>query len=82
MNLKQRLINFRKYMKDSDIDLSIIINFENQMYFTGFKAVIYSRPIILLITQNSIDAILPELEKIILRKLQELRIYMSIQKLK
>ncbi|MEL0537283.1 Xaa-Pro peptidase family protein [Staphylococcus debuckii] len=63
MNLKQRLINFRKYMKDSDIDLSIIINFENQMYFTGFKAVIYSRPIILLITQNSIDAILPELEK-------------------
>ncbi|UXR52698.1 aminopeptidase P family N-terminal domain-containing protein [Staphylococcus simulans] len=46
MNLKQRLDAFRETMKQQDIDLSIVMNFENQMYFTGFKAVIYSRPII------------------------------------
>lgn len=63
MNLKQRLDAFRETMKQQDIDLSIVMNFENQMYFTGFKAVIYSRPIILFISQENIEVIAPKLEE-------------------
>lgn len=63
MNLKQRLDAFRETMEQQDIDLSIVMNFENQMYFTGFKAVIYSRPIILFISQENIEVIAPKLEE-------------------
>lgn len=63
MNLKQRIDAFRKTMKQDNIDLSIVMNFENQMYFTGFKAVIYSRPIILFISQEKIEVIAPKLEE-------------------
>ncbi|NRG48413.1 aminopeptidase P family N-terminal domain-containing protein, partial [Bacillus sp. CRN 9] len=48
MNTAKRINQLRSIMSDQEVDFTIINNFENQFYFTGFKAIIYSRPIVLM----------------------------------
>lgn len=50
-------------MKKNDLRLCIIMNPDNQYYFSGFKAVIYSRPIVLTVGEESTGLIIPGLEE-------------------
>ena len=45
MDVTRRLTDLRAFMDKQGIDLSIIMHPENQYYLSGFKAIIYSRPI-------------------------------------
>lgn len=50
-------------MEESNIDLSIIMNVENQYYLNGLKAITYSRPIVLAIDSKNLSLIIPSLEE-------------------
>ncbi|MBN6885144.1 Xaa-Pro aminopeptidase [Cytobacillus horneckiae] len=63
MNTAKRINQLRSIMSDQEVDFTIINNFENQFYFTGFKAIIYSRPIVLMVDNNNINLIVPSLEE-------------------
>jgi Xaa-Pro dipeptidase len=45
------------------IDAAIVLNFENQFYFSGLKAITYSRPIVLGIDSTTTHLIIPSLEE-------------------
>ncbi|MCG3088268.1 M24 family metallopeptidase [Sporosarcina cyprini] len=45
------------------IDAAIIMNFENQFYFSGLKAITYSRPIVLGMDQRETYLVIPSLEE-------------------
>lgn len=63
MNTAKRVAKLRKIMVDKEVEFSIINNFENQFYFTGYKAIIYSRPIVLTVDTKEINLIVPSLEE-------------------
>ena len=50
-------------MSKEDIDLALLIDPHNQYYFTNFYAINYSRPIFTLISENSVEIIIPGLEE-------------------
>ncbi|WP_249260932.1 aminopeptidase P family N-terminal domain-containing protein [Virgibacillus pantothenticus] len=59
----QRLNSLREDFSNLEVDSAIIFNFENQFYFTGLKAITYSRPIILGIDEEKTHFIIPSLEE-------------------
>lgn len=63
MHVKPRVERLRHLMKQRNMDAVIISNFENQYYFSGLKAITYSRPIMLIIEQNQKSLIIPTLEE-------------------
>ncbi|MCG1008495.1 aminopeptidase P family protein [Salinicoccus sp. ID82-1] len=63
MNIKQRTQRLKSFMKDNAIDVALISNFENQFYFSGLKAILYSRPILLVIEKDQESLIIPALEE-------------------
>ena len=63
MNVRRRIRALRSHMEEENIDAAILIDPLNQYYFTGFYAIIYSRPIVTLITQTSVELIVPALEE-------------------
>lgn len=63
MNIKPRVEKLRKIMAQKNLDAVIISNFENQYYFSGLKAITYSRPILLIIERNQKSLIIPTLEE-------------------
>src|SRR5699024_2679221 len=64
MSVKQRLEEVRSYMKKENIMVSVIANPDHQFYLGGFKAIMYSRPIIFTIEQNSTNLVIPALEEV------------------
>ncbi|WP_020008167.1 M24 family metallopeptidase [Salinicoccus albus] len=58
-----RIENLRRVMEAKCMDASIIFNFENQYYFSGLKAITYSRPIILIVEKTQYSLIIPKLEE-------------------
>ncbi|HHE75600.1 MAG TPA: aminopeptidase P family protein [Candidatus Aciduliprofundum boonei] len=60
----ERLKRFREYMEKNNLKVTVVIDPENQYYFTNFYAVVYSRPIITLIFLDRVEMIVPELEKL------------------
>jgi len=50
-------------MHENNVDLSLIIQPENQYYISGFKAIVYSRPIGLVVTSDTISLIVPGLDE-------------------
>ena len=58
-----RLRDLRGYMANENIDLTLLVDPYNQYYFTNFYAITYTRPIFTLISDNSIEIIVPRLEK-------------------
>src|SRR5699024_2552548 len=60
---KHRTQKLRELMMDKNLDAVIISNFENQYYFSGLKAITYSRPILLIVEKNKESLILPTLEE-------------------
>lgn len=63
MNMKERIEKLREVMQSRDLNASIIFNFENQYYFSGLKAITYSRPIILIVEHDRQSLIIPKLEE-------------------
>ncbi|WP_042221767.1 M24 family metallopeptidase [Oceanobacillus manasiensis] len=63
MNVTKRIAKLREIMAAKEVELSIINNFENQYYYTGYKAIIYSRPIVLTVDTKEINLIVPSLEE-------------------
>jgi len=63
MNTNKRVERLREIMQEKQIDLSIVMNFENQYYFSGLKAITYSRPIVLAIDSKQLNLIIPSLEE-------------------
>lgn len=63
MNTDKRLQELRNFMKNEKIDISIITNPLSQYYISGFKALMYSRPIVLIVSSNETNLIIPCLEE-------------------
>ncbi|MFC7395500.1 M24 family metallopeptidase [Scopulibacillus cellulosilyticus] len=63
MNVSHRLTELRSFMEKNDIAVSIVMNPDNQFYLSGFKAILYSRPIVLSIMENKVDLVVPGLEE-------------------
>ncbi|WP_077597105.1 M24 family metallopeptidase [Oceanobacillus kimchii] len=63
MQTKNRVEKLRAIMGENNIDVSIIMNFENQYYLSGLKAITYSRPIVLAIDTKNLSLIIPSLEE-------------------
>src|SRR5699024_3770375 len=63
MDTSRRTENLRGVMREKNIDLSIIVDFQNQFYFSGLKAITYTRPMILAIDSTKMSLIVPSLEE-------------------
>src|SRR5699024_11154361 len=63
MNMHQRIERLREVMEARGLDAAVIFNFENQFYFSGLKAITYSRPIILMVERTRQSLIIPRLEE-------------------
>ncbi|WP_271397051.1 M24 family metallopeptidase [Salinicoccus roseus] len=63
MDRAKRVDNLRQIMKEKNLDAAVIFNFENQFYFSGLKAITYSRPIIMVVEQKKESLIIPSLEE-------------------
>jgi Xaa-Pro dipeptidase len=63
MNTSHRIAQLRRHMGEHGIALCIIVNPDNQQYLSGFRAVIYSRPIVLVIMEQQLALIAPGLEE-------------------
>lgn len=63
MNTSQRITQLREVLKARNLDAAIIFNFENQYYFSGLKAITYSRPMILVVEENKQSLIIPKVEE-------------------
>jgi Xaa-Pro dipeptidase len=63
MDVSKRLLDLRSFMDDNRIDLSIIVQPDNQYYLCGFKAITYSRPVILTVSNDTANLIIPALEE-------------------
>ncbi|WP_088032123.1 M24 family metallopeptidase [Evansella clarkii] len=61
---KKRLDNLREYMKHNKVNMSVVTNPDHQFYLTGFKALIYSRPIILVVGLKASHLVIPGLEEV------------------
>lgn len=59
----QRINKLRNDFSTLGIDAAIVLNFENQYYFSGLKAITYSRPIVLGIDGATTHLIIPSLEE-------------------
>ena len=63
MDASKRLLQLRKYMDENKIGLSVVMQPDNQYYMSGFKAIVYSRPIVLVVESNSTELVIPALEE-------------------
>ena len=59
MDNEKRIAQFREHMKVEGIGTSFIFNPDLQFYLTGFRALLYSRPIVLVIDQYKSSIIIP-----------------------
>lgn len=64
MNVSQRLTKVRSLMDERGIIAIIVANPDHQYYLSGFKAILYSRPIIYLADKDSSNLIVPALEEV------------------
>ncbi|MGM0432233.1 MAG: M24 family metallopeptidase [Spirochaetota bacterium] len=62
-SLDRRLSNFRNKMSKKGVDCSIVWDPDNEFYLSGFRAISYSRPIVLLIFSDKVQYIIPALEE-------------------
>lgn len=57
-----RLNKLRAFMASEGIDIGLIFEPDNQYYIGGFKAISYTRPIVTVVTKDTIELIVPGLE--------------------
>ncbi|RKJ60121.1 aminopeptidase P family protein [Butyricicoccus sp. 1XD8-22] len=59
-----RVEKLREFMKENNLQVAVVMSPDYQFYLTGFRALIYSRPIICLITLEQCSLIVPGLEEV------------------
>ncbi|MCH6264943.1 M24 family metallopeptidase [Neobacillus citreus] len=64
MKINKRIQIFREFMEQKGVRLSLIWDPDNQYYLSGFRAIIYSRPIVTLIHADKTELIVPGLEEL------------------
>ncbi|MGG1658609.1 M24 family metallopeptidase [Brevibacillus sp. NRS-1366] len=64
MNYEGRGQRLRQIMGEKQIDVCLIWDPDNQYYFSGFRAISYSRPIVYLVCKDQTDLIVPALEEL------------------
>lgn len=64
MKVNHRLAEIRSFMDERNIVATVVANPDHQYYLSGFKAIMYSRPIIYLVDNDSTNLIVPALEEI------------------
>ena len=63
MNPTSHIDELRKTMAERGVGVCLVSNPDNQFYLSGFKAVIYSRPILFLVDEEKTSIIVPGLER-------------------
>jgi Xaa-Pro dipeptidase len=63
MTVSNRLSALRHFMTEKNVDAVVVTSPDNQFYYSGFKALIYSRPIYFVITPYETAYIVPGLEE-------------------
>ncbi len=64
MDIKKRIVRFRNYLEENGLSAAVVMLPDHQYYLTGFKALIYSRPIYLVVDANKSTLIVPGLEEL------------------
>jgi Xaa-Pro dipeptidase len=78
METSHRLDELRDTMEELGIALCLITRPDDQHYLSGFKAIVYSRPIDLVITAEAVALVVPALEEVHAReeaRVDELLVY-------
>ena len=78
MHIEQRITSLREIMEHKGISVSVIFNPDHQFYLSGFKALLYSRPIVMLVDEEKTRLIVPGLEEIHAREdaiVDEVQVY-------
>jgi len=68
MNTWYRMESLRRYMKNKGITAVLVSDPAHQFYLSGFKALIYSRPILLIMDSEQTGLIVPGLEEVHARR--------------
>jgi len=63
LDTSQRIADLRRYMDQHRLAACVVTAPDDQYYLSGFKAIVYSRPIDLVITPGSLTLIVPALEE-------------------
>src|SRR5699024_4519476 len=63
MQINERLKNYRNYLENNNIEGTFIMNPDLQFYLSGFKALMYSRPIVLYVDKTKTSIVVPGLEE-------------------
>lgn len=63
MDVSRRVKALRDEMRKQEIGLSLILGHENMFYYSNYKAIIYSRQIIITVGEHKVSAIVPGLEE-------------------
>jgi Xaa-Pro aminopeptidase len=58
----RRIADFRAQMERNGVDLAILWEPDNEYYLSGFRAISYTRPIVLMVYRDKIEYIIPALE--------------------
>ncbi|WP_257350364.1 M24 family metallopeptidase [Pseudalkalibacillus decolorationis] len=61
-SIEKRLKALRQRMDDKGIDVSLLWDPDNEYYLSGFRAISYSRPIVLIVYKEKTQYIIPALE--------------------
>ncbi|MBS4192327.1 aminopeptidase P family protein [Bacillus sp. FJAT-49705] len=64
MNVSHRISELRSFMNIEGIEATIVSNPDHQYYVSGFKALLYSRPIIYVLDDQNSHLIVPALEEV------------------
>lgn len=63
MDVSTRVDRLREEMRRQEIGLALILGHENMFYYSNYKAIIYSRQIIITVDEKRVSAIVPGLEE-------------------
>lgn len=63
MHFNDHIVPVREYLSEQNLDAALLLKPANQQYISGFKAIIYSRPILTLICKDKSIMIVPGLEE-------------------
>ena len=62
MDVSTRVDRLREEMRRQEIGLALILGHDNMFYYSNYKAIIYSRQIIITVDEKRVSAIVPGLE--------------------
>lgn len=63
MDVSKRVERLRAEMRKQEIGLAVILGHENMFYYSNYKAIIYSRQILITVDEKRVCAIVPGLEE-------------------